>query len=444
MASMTFKSLTQLQYWQGQALRARDFDDQLSSAERLRWWHNRASHGTFGVGCGLTMDPTGILHCGVAYDCFGRELVVPRDRDIKPVASGQPQYLVVGWGVAEVQLAWIGQDQARATSGILLARADASGVVDLTFHALQSRALRRPRLSSGSTPPGNTPWEKIKNANGTAIGLQVRIDASAAGFTEKPLFFASLVWTRGQNRRFTPPYVTIADPKEDGFTVRLLLHGIGQEAFEVASGITTVSTTEWEDPKHKVGALRSDDVVSRLLPRIKKALRINSLAGTSGELKLSAAPASVGLETPGSVALANLPREFAATSSVAAIAVNNTSKFAVGTFVSRMDGVGGPGSVAVISQVLPVSKLLLTKTPVAGLKATERIDVVKRVGTVDIGTGGTTVIFEKPTTPKLVKGDMLVRLSTTPESESLVEVNSLDSGRCSRSRQSRSNDQRPR
>jgi hypothetical protein len=419
MAAMTFKSLEQLQYWQGQALRSRDFNDQLSSAEQLRWWHNRASHGTFGVGFGLTMDRSGTLRCGVAYDCFGRELVVPLDRDFKPVASAEPQYLVVTWGATGAQLAWIYRDQARATSGILLARADPAAVIDPTFHAVQSRALSRPRLSSGATPPGNTPWEKIKSANGTPIGLQVHIDASAAGFTKRPLYLASLVWTKGQNRRFTPPYVTIADPKEDGFTVRLLLQGIGQEAFKVASDITTVSTKEWKDPKHKVGTLLSDDLVSRLLPRIKKALRIDSLA-SGGALNLAGAPASVGLEAPDAVALANLPRNPAVVRATKAIEVNDDTLLAAGKRVLRRGGVVA-GSAAAIERVLS-NKRLLTRTDISGLQATDRLDILQKTITVSALDPADDSIVTFTAKTGLIGGEILVRLSDAIESEVPVEV----------------------
>ena len=426
---MKYKSLEQLQYWQGQALTSRDFNDQLDWAEQLRWWHNRASHGTFGVGFGLAADLDGTLHCGVAYDCFGRELVVPQDRNMTPVALGAPQYLVLTWDAAGAQLAWIPPDRASTTQGVLLARADSAGKIDLAFHPLQSRALSRPRISSGATPPGNTPWEKIKSASNEVIGLQVRIDTSAAGFTEIPLYCVSLVWTAGRNQRFTPPYVTIADATEDGLTARLLLQGIGQEALDVVSDIKTVSQAEWNNPApHKVGTLHDDDVVARLVPRINKpdgtatALRIDGPSTPTNKLNLAAAPTSVSLTNPGSVALVNLPRAPSVERSTQEIEVDDASPFAGVTAALRRGGAVA-GSAAAIERALPNNRLLF-KTPILGLVGSDHIDIVQKTATVDtVDPDNVTITLTGNTT--LSAGDILVRLSNTMESEVPVEVLSV-------------------
>ncbi len=75
-----------LRYRQGQRLRRRDFRDQAAIDEQLRWWHNRALHNAFGIVDGLAATlTTGLgrsavrLTRGIAYDCFGRELVLAQD-----------------------------------------------------------------------------------------------------------------------------------------------------------------------------------------------------------------------------------------------------------------------------------------------------------------------------------------------------------------------------
>ncbi|HEU4510643.1 MAG TPA: hypothetical protein VFR78_20605 [Pyrinomonadaceae bacterium] len=71
--------LQRLRYWQGQKLLSRDFRDQVSYESELRWWHNRALHNAYGVSYGfqVTLDDTHVdINCGVAYDCYGRELIL--------------------------------------------------------------------------------------------------------------------------------------------------------------------------------------------------------------------------------------------------------------------------------------------------------------------------------------------------------------------------------
>jgi hypothetical protein len=71
--------LQRLRYWQGQKLLSRDFRDQVSYQSELRWWHNRALHNAYGVSYGfeVTLDEPHVeINCGVAYDCYGRELIL--------------------------------------------------------------------------------------------------------------------------------------------------------------------------------------------------------------------------------------------------------------------------------------------------------------------------------------------------------------------------------
>jgi hypothetical protein len=84
--------LQRFRFWQGQKLRSADFRAQLSAEAELRWWHNRALHSSFGVRSGFTVidstiaragDPEKIhIGCGVAYDCYGRELLLQSETEI--------------------------------------------------------------------------------------------------------------------------------------------------------------------------------------------------------------------------------------------------------------------------------------------------------------------------------------------------------------------------
>ena len=79
-----------LRFWQGQRLKAGDFRDQVMLEAQLRWWHNRAIHNTFGVRYGFQTKlvlrddvPEAVeVGCGLAYDCFGRELILQTVREI--------------------------------------------------------------------------------------------------------------------------------------------------------------------------------------------------------------------------------------------------------------------------------------------------------------------------------------------------------------------------
>ena len=81
--------LERLKYWQGQKLLSRDFRDQTSYEAQLRWWHNRALHNSYGVSYGFTVTMHNgriQIDCGVAYDCYGRELILqaPREMALPP------------------------------------------------------------------------------------------------------------------------------------------------------------------------------------------------------------------------------------------------------------------------------------------------------------------------------------------------------------------------
>src|ERR1035438_9079967 len=106
MAMAKLRELERLQYWQGQMLRSRDFRDDGAIEAQRRWWHNRAVHAAFGVNYGLQVTgdaSTGTLvltvPCGLAYDCFGRELILKKDATAPALPQGTAaQTLVIQTG----------------------------------------------------------------------------------------------------------------------------------------------------------------------------------------------------------------------------------------------------------------------------------------------------------------------------------------------------------
>ena len=210
-------------YWQGQMVRARDFTDQLAEVDRQTRWHNRAVHNAFGVRSGfeVTLVEPALPHlrvrveCGVAFDCSGAVLALQRARELTvDLDDGESAVLLVqarsgsGNGCSchdagastgtgrlwedDLVFTWERRHVLSTAAGVPLARVSASAgavTVDQSIRTLV-RPVARPRLASGSTIPGLTPWEPWLG------GVQTRIDTSAAGFTQVPAYFASHVTTR--------------------------------------------------------------------------------------------------------------------------------------------------------------------------------------------------------------------------------------------------------
>lgn len=288
--------LERIRYWQGQMLRSQDFRDQTNVEAQMRQWHNAAVHNVFGVNFGLeasavTQNPDDPktpliavkITCGLAYDCFGRELILPSTRKIRippaPVATTprhmtqQPIRLIlvaryrrtataccsvtndlaaVCWPAEcngnpdELEFFWERVDCAGVIDGVPLARvafaADGTPHLDNRsaerkdrFVAPRARAISRPHLANGMTIPGNTPWElwTVDDEAGrpsslsptNAVGMQTRIDTRAAGFTEVPSYFAWLQgsWLDGEQSYVPLVFPGIAAATIDGFTFRLMM-----------------------------------------------------------------------------------------------------------------------------------------------------------------------------------------------------------------------------
>jgi hypothetical protein len=76
-----------IRYFTGRHMTARDFRDADAYHRTYRYLHNRVLHGA-GIACGLQVErhwraecrgDRVVVRCGLAIDCCGREIVVPRD-----------------------------------------------------------------------------------------------------------------------------------------------------------------------------------------------------------------------------------------------------------------------------------------------------------------------------------------------------------------------------
>jgi len=250
-------------------LRSRDFLDLEAVEAQRRWWHNRAIHDAYGVSEGLEISPvssnsslSAVTVCpGIAYDCFGRELILERLVSVPFPSSFHtdtaatialliryqtPQCDLRAGEIRELcwtqagpmrpgtaEIAWKRKERFQASDGVLLGEVTYRDAWQFTpgFIARRSRALARPTLASGTTIPGNTAWEPWSTDlrfgdDSFVIGVQTAIDASSAGFTQEPVYFA---WLEGslwnpQTRQLVPAlFPSLVDESLNGFTFRLLL-----------------------------------------------------------------------------------------------------------------------------------------------------------------------------------------------------------------------------
>ena len=240
--------LQRLRYWQGQTLKNRDFRDQLAVEAQLRWWHNRALHNAFGIAEGFEVEQNGetaIIHRGLAYDCFGRELILTADVT-SPLPADSSMTLLVGYRqtrqfprkdeiaacspnrpltAERPEFFWKRTDEVDLRDGLPLVRYKDKALMPVR---LQARPLARPRIASGATISGHTNWELWSEPledEDMALGFQVSIDTSAAGFTEVPCYFAWLqgaLWSPSTNPEFFPVvFEHIASPSTTAFVFRI-------------------------------------------------------------------------------------------------------------------------------------------------------------------------------------------------------------------------------
>lgn len=335
---MAFSKTIELQrvrYWQGQKLRSRDLHDQFDMAAQLRWWHNRALHNAYGIGFGLRASAVFDANqqevaavritCGVAYDCFGRELFLQNTRKIpvptEPPQDGEnvatllvtykdnahfptksdwaelcdetaplrlqeqpefvwkplpisfipeavplaqvrygsferldslpaevkfPDHLKISYDDVRRILIFIGVMSSEEKNELLKRSTDPLYLEAIEklhkksqdqkqkkpvlmaseFWPAFAHALARPRLASGATIPGNTPWKAWTPSGTQVLGYEVVIDTSTAGFTQTPCYFAWLqghkpLWNQTPATFFPAFFPHLAQPSMKSFVFRL-------------------------------------------------------------------------------------------------------------------------------------------------------------------------------------------------------------------------------
>jgi hypothetical protein len=263
MSNLNPTELQRLRYWQGQMLRSVDFRDQVAIAAQQRWWHNRALHNAYGIAEGFQVSQEAVdsvtVQPGIAYDCFGRELILTSQQSLPIPRDAEDMMLLVQYAentseallqeisqaclptgfqiTAQSKLFWKPCHSVKVRDGVPLAC-----MTTTLFQASQEnpalapnyiprlvRPLARPRIGSGTTIPSATAWKSWKVSDGnrlTLLGFEVEIDTSSAGFTESPCYFAWLeggTWSQTPKQFLLTPFWHIDEVFIDKFTFRLWL-----------------------------------------------------------------------------------------------------------------------------------------------------------------------------------------------------------------------------
>jgi hypothetical protein len=239
----------------GEALLRRDFAAQSDQDDQLRWWHNRALHGAYGVSEGLsvsTLNPGGQAKVspGVAFDAFGRELILEQRRIIDVPETGVEYLLVLSYerppqtcgerlgglcqdgpfAHAGVRLQWVRRAAFSLADGVPLAILNERAECAERWSLPLARSQARPRIGHGLVVVDDEfdfgPWTEEMFEEPFQLGVQLEIDTSAAGFTAVPCYFVEL--TIFPPDPFSIPFLTVMArnhihaPEAGRFILRIL------------------------------------------------------------------------------------------------------------------------------------------------------------------------------------------------------------------------------
>jgi hypothetical protein len=418
MAAPTMRELERVRYWQGQLLASGDLQTQIGSDAELRALHNRALHRAYGIAVGLTLSlvvdeedkRVCELTCGVAYDCYGRALFVERNRPIPlPLPAAGPIVLVLSHDPESddgIALTWklphdVNPNTQIAVAGLIFDSSN-TAQLDPDFRRVVARPMARPRLATGTTIPGETPWKSWKIGD-EEVGVQVTIDTSAAGYTQTPHYFAEAgegkplldvikvvddkpsAPDRGIPQRDLVWFASIADPSPESFKLQLLLRGIARQAFDIADPKTQVAAVPELNGNielNKADVLKANDVVARLLPIGERLSLITSLSNKTATLD-----APLQGSAARSVAFGNLPRTTFVTkvsepASIFAVTVDKPDLFNEGDVVVKLGAHPENARPAKIISVDDAGTLELS-TSIAGLTAEDVLGIALQAAIVD-------------------------------------------------------------
>jgi len=135
---------------------------------------------------------------GLAYDCFGRELLLTADIEVATPANTTTEEMTLlifvvedgcGGAARQVDFVWQPTREVKVRHGVPLACWRGGSVTPRHYRA---HPLARPHIASGRTLPED--WLVVEAPVRDVLSLQVTVDFTAAGFTGIPGCF---VWLHG-------------------------------------------------------------------------------------------------------------------------------------------------------------------------------------------------------------------------------------------------------
>jgi hypothetical protein len=394
--------LERIRYWQGQLLASEDLTTQLRVDQELRRLHNHALHDSYGIAIGLELERDEVtgeikidsdenlnLICGLAYDCSGRELVLQSNRAL-PLPPDFPMTLVIRRddnSIDGIALTWKRPRDINSNVEIAVTRL-IEGLptpkVDPLFRQFVARPLARPRIATGQTIPGQTTWQPWKIGD-IEVGVRVRIDTSAGGFTRQPHYFAEVI-PGAPTADFIPAwFASIADPSPQGFTFQLMLRRITREVLRIVDPKALITQRPEQSTILTLdgsSSFAANDLVARLIPLVENVSIIRTLTNQTATLDH---PIS---DFTGSklVALGNTRREALVRNLTGSgffeVRVANPELFAAGNVVVKMNGPLASTRPGVIVAMDDEGTLELLPA-VVGLVKTDRLGVVSPASIVD-------------------------------------------------------------
>lgn len=189
--------MERLNFVDGQTLTSRDLRDGERNNDRLRAFHNRYLHDTWGISFGLQVAMAAnhlaaIVQPGYAIDGFGNGVILLQEVTVRAPRLAQAEALALAVSSPGTFEWWSARD---LTLGVQVPLGAAfikdgvvSGLIDLSVRRY-ARSFAVPRLANGATEAGQTGWT---DSSGPATWIEATIDTRDAGFVGLPQYFAAV------------------------------------------------------------------------------------------------------------------------------------------------------------------------------------------------------------------------------------------------------------
>lgn len=201
----------------GQRLSARDLEAAVGAELASGGRHVVGAHNTWGIALGLEARLRGgreiVVRRGVAYDAWGRTLVVPVPVAVRLDVPTDDAVVVARWESGAVAVRALAPTDVRPGRDVPLAALTngASGLDDGVRRCARTRAT--PRIGAGSIT-ASLVFSQTVNVR------EIQVVTSGAGFVDTPSYAVSAVGHVALADRLGP-LVSIAEPDPAGFMVQV-------------------------------------------------------------------------------------------------------------------------------------------------------------------------------------------------------------------------------